>query len=440
MKSRFTLCAAGLLSLAAFAPAQIVSQPFPQPVIAIPRTPPKYRPGTPTIIAAPGVVTVVATGQTFTTSPCGGGPINNAVAYAVRIAGPGDVIGVTGAHPVVEFVANFNPCKPNEASWANGAVIRDLDIVALDATASLQGVFFKGDYTQPGQGGIDRVTLQGLRFLNQSFSFSPIQSNNTSRHGLIRIYDCSIDALDPTAWAGKGMKFGMRLYLMSYDIRNNVFVTGAQEHNIYVDSPGYDGAYPTSMIVVGNVTNAPTGRTGLQLVNRVNPTAGYVGATGKGTVIIRNNQFHADASAGGGSTITIAGHHGKVWIHNNHVTSSGGAGGSVDTGGFVAWDGGNNPSWLLPSGHANKNIYVIGNTFVGTGSRANIKAESCQFVYVGNNTLQGAGHGVDFDDTNGSEFLPASTMAGWQQGGCKARDVIMGSLVCLTDNQIDTLY
>jgi len=438
---------AGLL-LSASLSAQIVFPP--QPIPLPPPTPARHVPGAPTILVAPGAVLVVGTGQLFTQyTSCGTGPIDNAVAFALRMAQPGDVIGVTGAHPTVEFVANQNPCRQNEVSWANGAVVRDVDVVGLDATARINGIFVRGDYTAAGQGGIDRITLQGLTLRNPTGSFSPLQSTNDGRQGLLRVYDCRFDAESPATWGGKGMKFGARLYLISLDARANVFVTGAQEHNFYIDSPGYDGAYATSLIVANNQTLVPTGRTGLQVVNRIYPIdncnntpTSYVGAPGKGTILIRRNFFHADASAGGGSTVTVAGHHGPVWIENNQIQASGGAGGSVDTGGIVVWNPCN--TWLNPTGYATNRVYVQGNTIFGTGSRPCVSISATRFAWVGNNTLQCAGIGVEFDKPgdvpNLFEYLPSASMLGWQQGGCKARDTLGGVLQCLTDSQINLLY
>ncbi len=238
----------------------------------------------------------------------------------------------------------------------------------------------------------------------------------------------------------------MRTYLTAIDARYNVF-TGAQEHNFYLDSPGFAGDYAVSTILVGNQSLTATGRTGIQLVDRIYPAYNnlYVGAPGRGQAIIRNNILHSDSSAGGGSVITIAGHHDPVWIENNHITQTGGGGGSVDTGGILSWT----PlrTWLLPSGHSVNGLFVNDNTIVGTGSRPNISPSGCRIAWVGNNTLQAAGHGVDFNDNatggnpmNSASYLPSSTMPGWQQGGCKARDRIGGSMTCLTSVQIDTDY
>lgn len=381
---------------------------------------------------------------------CGTGPILNPVAFALNMAGPGDVVGVTGDHPIVFFQANPSNCNQNAVGWGGG-VVHDVDIVGLDNTAGINGIFLQGDISQAGGGGIDRVTFQGLRLHNQGGSRSPVQSTNSKRNGLLRIYDCAMDADDPTAWSGKGMKFGMRLYLTSLDARDNIYPVGAEEHNIYIDSPGWNGAYDPSFIAVNNKTFAATGRTGIQVVNRLYPAEQNVcnpgsnpviGSPGLGKILIRNNRLFADASAGGGATVTIAGHHGDVWIEDNTLGAFGGAGGSVDTAGIVVWEPCS--TWINDAGFATNAVHIEGNQILGTGSRANVGIASTGYAWVGVNTFATAGEGVRFnrigETPNGSEFLPPSTMAGWQQGGPKAFDTLSGVYTSLTDTQIDTLY
>ena len=411
-----------------------------------PATPPRHVPGAATLVALQGVVYDLNSGITYNSyTQCGTGPITNAVAFALRIAQPGDVIVVVGTHPGITFVDIANPCRQNEVGWANGAVVRDVDVVGYGPQAAIEGITVFGDYTQPGGGGVDRVTFQNLRIRNEPAAFAPILTSQSGRNGLIRVYDCEIEPVDPAAWNGRGMKWGIRGYLTSWDVRNTTF-TSAEEHNIYIDSPGFDGAYSPSFIFQGNESLDFTGRTGIQIVNRIQPFSGYTGAPGLGTILIRGNTLRADAQyGGGGSVITVAGHHGDVWVENNTViANSPNCGGSVDEGGLVAWA----PfgSWLLPSGHATKALYIQGNTFTGTGCRPNIAASGCKKVWIGTNTFQLNGHGVDFDNNNGGgifngqEFLPPSTMSGWQQGGCKARDNLGAGSVCLTDAQIDANY
>jgi hypothetical protein len=397
------------------------------------------------MLAAPGVVAIVESGERFTTDgACG--PITNAVAFAIRRAKPGDVIGVYGMHPGLRFVPQQSSCRQSEVSWAEGAVIRGISIVGMGPKAGIEGIFIKGDYTRRGQGGIDKLTFQSLTIRNPRGSRTPLQSDNLGRHGLLRVYNCKFTAEDPSSWGGKGMKFGMRLHLLTADLRANRFTTGAQEHNFYVDSPGWDSAYPFALVVVGNSTDAPSGRTGIQIVNRINPINGnpYLGAPGRGTILIRNNSFHADASGGGGSTVTIAGHYGDVWVQENVIRASGGSGGSKDTGGLVVWspDG----TWLMDNGFATKAIYINRNRFVGTGSRPSISASGAETIKIGKNLFAADGNAVEFDNRfglgkpNGFEQLPPSNMPGWLQSGCKAKDMIGSGFQCLTDLELDELY
>jgi hypothetical protein len=441
---RLALLGGALTALLVPAAAQLpIGPPGGGAIPVPPPTPAPYVPGPFTILVQPGMVTVVATGQTFTTyNLCGTGPILNAVAFALRIAVPGDVLGVTGTHPGIIIKPNPNPCRQDECGWASN-VVQDVDIVGADSSATIDGVFIQGDYTVAGQGGVDRITFQNLRLRNSPFARAPFQTDQVGRNGRVRIYGCLFDSVDPNAWSGHGAQFGLRGYLTSWDIRDCQF-TDSQEHCVYVDSPGFDQAYPNSMILVGNSAIGFTGRTGVQIVNRINPASGYTGASGRGTVLIRNNSFKCDSTFGGGHAVTIAGHWGNVWVENNtlEINDIGPIGGSSDQGGILAWNPG--ATWEF-NGYTTKFMYVKGNNVFGTGTRGKVTISDTQTVWVDVNTLQGPGNGVEFETpggggANGSESLPPSTMAGWLTSGCKALDVIGGVWRCLTNTEIDTLY
>src|SRR5262249_47638124 len=152
---------------------------------------------------------------------CGTGPITNAVAFALRLAQPGDVIGVIGDHPHLFITAAPNPCHPDEVGWANDAVVHDVSIVGEDATARIQGIEIAGGYTQIADGGVDRITFKALTIRNVATSRTPFITHDDGRNGMIRVYDCAFEPVDPNAYNGNGMKWGIRGYLSSWDIRGN---------------------------------------------------------------------------------------------------------------------------------------------------------------------------------------------------------------------------
>jgi len=442
--TRVALVGGALLACTGAALAQGGSLPF------VPQDPVKYQPGAVTIRAQPGMVTVLQSGQVFTTyTGCGTQPITNAVAFALRIAQPGSVIGVWGMHPGITLKPNPNGCQQNEVGWAGNAVIHDVDIVGEDPTATIDGVVLYGDYLTPGQAGVDRITFSHLRLRNSPGETAPLYTGQESKHGLVRLYDSVIEPMDPTAWDGHGMKWGSRTFKTSLDFRGNNFY-GALEHGIaYNESIGEDGVYPFSGVFLDNICTATdSGRTCIQNVSRKFPIAGsaYESTGGKGTVLIRRNVMSADAGQNdGGSVVTVVGHLGNVFIQDNDITANdSGPPGGENEGGIVFWtdDSPSHGAILNAAGFSTTYAYIAGNTIHGTGTNPCVAASGCQVVNVGVNTFAMGGVGVAFDTQfggpipNGKEYLPPSTMAGWLQGGAKATD---GGIV-LTDAQIDNRY
>jgi hypothetical protein len=431
------------------APAQI--GPGGPPQVTPPPTPPKFVHGPVTWLVTNGMVTHLPTGNVWTNDiDCDANQSigQYALAFALRRARPNDVLQVTGTVAAVHFVPTHSPCKKFEAGW-NSNVMRDVTIVGADSSATILGqIEIQGRVDIPGQGGVDRLTFENLRLRVTSGGKAPLLTHETSRQGLIRFYGCDFQTDDPAQFSGNGMMWACRGALASWDARENTFVR-AQEHLFYIDSPGWNGAYDPSFIFVDNVGLDVTGRTGIHLVNRPNPSTAdpsYVGSPGLGDVLIRTNTMTVNPNlvGGGGSVITIAGHWGEVFVEHNIVQAIAGPNAASDSGGIIAWTPGD--TWIMASGYATKYFYVRNNTVFGTGQRTNIGAAGCEVADIGFNTLMGAGDGIVFEGTsagaigNRIEALPPSTMSGWLQGAFKAKDKINGVLTVLTDTQIDNDY
>jgi hypothetical protein len=244
-------------------------------------------------------VTDLRTSKTWTSFPNGSSFNGYELAYTMnKLANPGDAIGVNGSFESLS-IGGGNTNQKRTVVWQNGPV-HDLEIigVAPDRASRIRGIQFIGD-----KGGADNIRFQNLTVANPGGSFAPIRTYKNFLFGLLRFYDITLEALDPGAWKGNGMKWGIRGHgPAQWDIRY-MLCPKAQEHSVYADNLQGDSYF----MYIDALNN---GRTGIQLTNR-----GTSGPTGFGNVLLKKVSVRGnDKRSGGGSDITIVGQHGHVHI------------------------------------------------------------------------------------------------------------------------------
>lgn len=290
------------------------------------------------IIVEPGKITLPD--GTAVTTAANGGPIRYELAEAIRLAWTHRCLSIKCRGNISGAVIGvLDKNKADHVVWPvpiSGLVIRSDD---PRNPATIEQIDFGGDIRATGSNGVRQILIKGVKLKNTFWpstgasSKSPVLVRMGSWLGLIGIHDCEFIAADPKAFQGWGMMWGVRGHGRArWDLRRNKIVK-VQEHFFYLDSPGADGGGPS--YICANVQTGPSGRTGLQIVNRATPGApDYGGPTGLGSVFIQRNTFWC-AGGGGGSNITIAGHLGDVYIEDNDLTCAG------PHGGIVIWaDGG----------------------------------------------------------------------------------------------------
>ncbi len=280
-----------------------------------PNDPPEHVHGPITIwatddgVSTPNVIVDNGDG-TFTTYS---NPSSNVLAFAMKLAKPGDVIALKGQFPAVAIGLTFS-FADSEVFWPGGQVIRDITIIAADPAdpPTINGLTFRGDMTT-GQGGVDNIYFKNVIVRNGGDNRTPIIIFQGSLLGRIGLYDITYVTVNPSLYGGYGMKWGLRGHGRAlYDVRRNIFtataVGSAEEHAIYIDSPGWNGAGDSYILDL--VQQGPSGRTCIQVVNRKNE-----GPTGLGLLMMKRIVARTKKGAGG-SALTIAGHLGPVYMED----------------------------------------------------------------------------------------------------------------------------
>jgi len=270
--------------------------------------PPHVQVGPATIFVEPGKVTL-EDGKVLDASNDVRVETGHEIAAALRASKSGDVIEVAdGVYRGGEW--GFGPASAGRtAVKPNGAPIRSVAIVAAAGTRpTITDIKIGGRIDVAGGGGIDEVLLRGFTHWNSANSPTPIIVYKGARVGMLRIYDAETAYERQASWGGYGSKWALIRAegRARYDIRR-ILSRGAQEHIVYVDCPGWDGA---GCSVFAEITcEKPTGRTAVQITNRkdYNP-----GPSGSGDLYFADLALWTEAG-GGGFGLTVAGHLGNVY-------------------------------------------------------------------------------------------------------------------------------
>ncbi len=261
--------------------------------------------------------------------------------------------------------------KADVVKWT-GRPIHDIVVRSDDPDnmGMITQLDFAGDIrSATGNTGVSKVLFKKLIISNKYYPSTGSSTRqgvlvmSSSYQGLIGIHDCEFRAADPTAFQGNGMMWGIRGHGRArWDIRRNTFPK-LQEHCVYVDGVGADGGGPT--FICGNKSTGPTGRTGIQIVNRKTVSMGG-GPEGLGPVFIQRNSLWSDGHGGGGAVITVAGHSGPVYIEDNDIRAEG------ESGGIVMWSDGGKGLFTTPDGFTCPYARIINNRIDATGCKRSI--------------------------------------------------------------------
>ncbi len=379
--------------------------------------------------------TVVFANGAVVTKTMGGLPLTVPLAYAMNNAHPGDVIACSGELAGVE-IGKYNPNKPFAVYWPNGAVVRDISIVSEDPAhpCIIRDTGIMGNYMIPGSSGVDDLTFKDIIFKNTADSGTAFIVFGGSIHGMLRFYNVGFASVDPTAYSGYGLKWNIRANGRArYDIRG-MDLKGAQEHGLYLDSPGADGAGDSYFLDIRQ--NAPTGRTGIQIVNRAYASAAG-GPTGLGDLYFRRLNLWTMAG-GGGSGLTVVGHLGTVFVDTLFYKGNLGA--------VVFWSDSGKGLHLDSKGFTTT-AAVLENIHVDSpnADRSHIAIKGVGYTKIRRFFVKGNKVAVDLDSPSGGpvyngvvEFQTTGALSKWN--GFKSYIKVKKNGQTLSNTQIDTIW
>jgi len=252
------------------------------------------------------------------------------LAWALRHAAPGEVIGLQGDHSEsAPIIGGGKPGAARAVVWAERGPVRDVTVTGLDPDfgTTLGGVSFRDD-----GGGWDGLRFHNLTFVNAKGARSPVMVDQRCRGGSIWLTSCRFKrAPKNTTFGGLGAKWWIRahggcaLYVYDVDVE-----FAAQEHFLYIDNAEELVVVNCHNRIAGGKPNF--GRTFIQHATRADssrPPPAW-----RGIYLENVTARGIDVSAGGGSAITVAGYPGTV--HLKDVRGLGHTGGQHASAGFLA--------------------------------------------------------------------------------------------------------
>lgn len=270
-----------------------------------------------------------------------------------------------------DFTLGFgNSHSIRAAHWPNGEPITDIWILGQDAHGH-QGdlrALSHGTIDLPtislsmghGLGGWDRIGFAGVKFQPAPGAPSGLLTNVLNPGGSITAYGCQIARADTQDYAGRGIKWGMRLNSdwHEMDFRAINVIDAPQEHGFYIDS--VRDSYMADITVRG------AGRTGIYTVHR--GEHGKPRIMGGDFLLERCEVLDSDKSAGGGSDFTFVGHLGKIHLRDCESFNSA-------SGSFTSWTDEGHGAYLNRDGYSTDRIIL--DNFTARTDRADRTAIMC---------------------------------------------------------------
>jgi hypothetical protein len=265
-------------------------------------------------------------------------PFNgDALAHALRFHGfPGVVARVRGNQHAGLSMNGNNVNQVQTVKWTTGNV-GGVTIIGDEPEAAVKiGAVTVFDKTGD-------LRLENTTLMNGAEAYCPLIVNQGGLVGRMTLYDIAFLPKDPTAWAGKGMKWNIRGHgvAKAWDCRNLKFHK-AIEHGAYIDNHLEDSYF--IRCVGGDME-----RTLLQITNRSQSGPGSKGKL----VIMRCVATDIGKGVGGeGSDYTIVGNGEDpiYFMENKSVNSRGGS--------FVHWSDKGHGLYLTQNGYTSSSLVI----------------------------------------------------------------------------------
>jgi hypothetical protein len=396
-----------------------------------------------TIKVEPGKVTF-DDGRIVTTGMFGQ-PLTNPLAVALRMSRSHDVIGLRGVHPGLrigsinqgDWDSERNVMRPGLEPLPTVTIVPDDDVPEQPTIAG--GISIAGSGSN-ARGGIEDLTLAGLKILNGPIDKYNILVEQQIETGRLRVLYNDMGSLSPAAWQGWGKMWGVRAngLLRLVKCIGNTF-SEALEHAVwYGDNAGYESTSEPHEISGNETTGRGGGRTCIQWVNRQNS-----GRKSGGVLRMENNDLRCIGGNGGGA-VTIAGHTGRAALRANRMTLEG------PHSGLTVWSDAGKGLYYTDSGHTLDNLLVDGISVEG-GNRPHVSISGARRVRIEQSfrlkrgDQETAEHCIELDGPNGGpvangpvEFINCtesmSSYTGFQSGARVVRDSVV-----LSSQQIDAM-
>jgi hypothetical protein len=366
-------------------------------------------------------------------------PLTNALAYALRLSGPGEVIELSGEHPLVRAGGindskGFEATRPRDPLTGKRPPIPECAIVAKtddDIPDAIYGFSVAGT-ADDTDGGIEGLTFCGIDFVCDSaaprFAKTAFIVEQFIATGYVRFWGCDFTrSTDPTAWQGWGRMWAARLHGICtyFEAIESKYGDALEWALVYADNLGRKGH--TSRIIGCTVTGRGGGRGCGQFANRPDSAQGDPARYGGGRILIEDCDLRCIGGNGGGA-ITVASSSAHVVIRRCRIELEG------PHNGIMVWlDSGHGGLILNDAGFAHDAV-VIDSVQIRGGNRPHVAVSAAERVTIRNGfrisagANDGARHCFDFG-ADGNPKIPngeirfagfpagtLSTYAGFQSG------------------------
>lgn len=404
MKRLYTLCLAALAAMAFICPASAdgMAQRL------------RNQLGPVTMRVSPGRIERLSDGKVWTTNWYGQ-PLDNALAYALRLSEPGEVIGLSGDHPYLRAggpndAKGFEATRPRDPATGKRPPIPECAIVRDDGaeSAAILGLNIAGTADE-NDGGIVGLTFHDVDFVCDSaaprHAKTAVQVEQFIATGALRFWGCDFTReTSATAWQGWGKMWGVRAHgvltcLEMVECKSDDALEWALA---YADNLGRNG--DTSRFIDCVVEGRGGGRGCLQFANRPDSAQNDPARYGGGRLLIEDCDFRSIGGNGGGA-ITVASSSAHVVIRDTKIELEG------PHNGVMIWlDSGHGGLILNPSGFAHEAV-LLERLQVRGGNRPHVAVSAAERVTIRDafrivaGQKDGARHCFDFGN-DGNPKIP----------------------------------
>ena len=340
-----------------------------------------------TMRVSPGRIERLRDGKVWTTNWYGQ-PLDNALAYALRLSEPGEVIGLSGEHPGFRAGGTndskgFEAVRPRDPATGKRPPIPECAIVRDDGAdiPAIFGVSITGT-DDDTDGGIEGITFHGIDIVTPSAAPNhgkcAVIVEQFKATGYLRFWNCDFTReSDPNAWQGWGKMWAVRAHgVLTYLEMVECVADDALEHALaYADNLGRNG--DTSRFIACAVTGRGGGRTCIQAVNRVDSAQGDPARYGGGRVVIDGCDLRCIGGNGGGA-ITFASSGAHILIRDTKIEVAG------PHNGIMVWINSGNGGLITNAAGFAHEVVVLDGVTVRGGNRPHIAVSAAERVVIRN--------------------------------------------------------